>query len=197
MSGTSDEDRSLQLQRLAFEIATRINAATAITASALVSLVLLSTRGRAMTASEIHSSLRPMLDHIRARRLPLASSALALDSVEGVRSVAGSLVATRTIDCYDQGDEPVYGVAPAQHLAAAFYRNTIVHYFLEGAIAELALLHAAEHDGDRLGAFWDEAFLLRDLLKFDFFFEPREGFRKALASEVSSRLPGWDASNAA
>jgi glycerol-3-phosphate O-acyltransferase len=192
MGGMSDEDRSLQLQRLAFEIATRINAATAITASALVSLVLLSTRGRAMTASEIHSSLRPMLDHIRARRLPLASSALALDSVEGVRSVAGSLVATRTIDCYDQGDEPVYGVAPAQHLAAAFYRNTIVHYFLEGAIAELALLHAAEHDGDRLGAFWDEAFRLRDLLKFDFFFEPREGFRKALASEVSSRLPGWE-----
>src|SRR5205814_10256842 len=138
------------------------------------------------------ASVRPTLEHIRARRLPLASSAEALDTVDGVRSVAASLVATRTIDCYDQGDEPVYGVSAGQHHAAAFYRNTIVHYFVAGAIAELALLHAAEQDGDHLAAFWDETFRLRDLLKFDFFFEPREEFRKAMTSEVSSRLPGWE-----
>jgi glycerol-3-phosphate O-acyltransferase len=192
LGAVGEEDRSMQAQRLAFEIATRINGATAITASALVSLVLLSTRGRAMTASEIHASLQPLLEHIRARRLPLASSADALDTVDGVRSVASSLVATRTIDCYDQGDEPVYGVTASQHHAAAFYRNTIVHYFVEGAIAELALLYAAQHDGDRLATFWEEAFRLRDLLKFDFFFEQREAFRKGLTSEVSGRLPGWE-----
>jgi glycerol-3-phosphate O-acyltransferase len=192
MGAVGEDDRSMQAQRLAFEIATRINGATAITASALVSLVLLSTRGRAMTASEIHASLQPLLEHIRARRLPLASSADALDTVDGVRSVASSLVATRTIDSYDQGDEPVYGVTASQHHAAAFYRNTIVHYFVEGAIAELALLYAAQHDGDRLATFWEEAFRLRDLLKFDFFFEQREAFRKGLTSEVSGRLPGWE-----
>jgi len=193
MEAIGAEDRSMQLQRLGFDIATRINAATAITASALVSLVLLSARDRSMTASEIHASLRPLLHRIDDRHLPLASSAEALDTVEGVRAAAASLVATRTIECYDAGDEPVFGVAASQRHAAAFYRNTVVHYFVHGAIAELALLHAAEQrDGDRLAAFWDAAFRLRDLIKFDFFFEPREGFRRALTYEVAGRMPGWE-----
>src|SRR5205807_9650294 len=92
-----------------------------------------------------------------------------------------------------RGGRPVYAVAQGQHHAAAFYRNTIIHHFVDGAIAELALVHAAEcGDEDRLDAFWAEAYRLRDLLKFDFFFEQREAFRKALATELNERLPGWE-----
>ena len=34
-------------------------------------------------------------------------------------------------------------IAPDQHLAAAYYRNTVIHFFVNGAIAELALIRAA------------------------------------------------------
>ena len=47
-----------------------------------------------------------------------------------------------------RGPEPVYAIGPDQHLTAAYYRNTIIHFFVNGAIAELALLRAAE-DGRR------------------------------------------------
>ena len=56
------------------------------------------------------------------------------------------------------------------------------------------MLAAADHEGDGgLDAFWDEAYRLRDVLKFDFFFEQRDAFRKALASELTGRLPDWEA----
>jgi glycerol-3-phosphate O-acyltransferase len=187
------EDENLQLQKLAFEVCTRINAVTPITASALVCMVLLSTRGRALSASELHTAIGRVLGQIRVRRLPLAASAETLDTLEGVEAVAASLATRHTIDAYEGGPERVYSVAAGHHHAAAFYRNTMIHFFVDGAVAELALVHAGERDGDdRLNVFWDEAYELRDLLKFDFFFEQRDAFRKALATELTARLPDWE-----
>jgi glycerol-3-phosphate O-acyltransferase len=86
----------------------------------------------------------------------------------------------------------VYGIAPGQHLAAAYYRNTIVHYFLSSAIAELALLGAAEQAPvDRAAAFESEALGYRDLLKFDFFFGDREQFMASVESEASTLALDW------
>ena len=53
-------------------------------------------------------------------------------------------------------------------MRAAFYRNTLIHAFLETSIVELALAHAAGRRRDRVAAFWSQAMRLRDLLKFDF-----------------------------
>ena len=168
----TQEEADLELQKLAFEVSTRINAVTPITATSLVCLVLLSVRGRAVTLNELHQSVNRLLAHLRKRRLPLAASAEKLDMVEGLRSVLGSLATNKTIETYDRGTEPVYSVAPGQHHAAAFYRNTIIHHFVTGAIGELSLVYAA--------------------LKFDFFFEQRDAFRNALATELNERLPGWE-----
>ena len=70
-----------------------------------------------------------------------------------------------------------------------------MHYFVGRAIAELALVHAAETataSDDRMQAFWDECFRLRDLLKFDFFFEQREQFRQSIADELRVSIPDWE-----
>jgi len=187
------EEADLELQKLAFEVATRINAVTPITASALVSIVLSATDGKALTARELHRALQPFLAQIRARSLPLAASAESLATVDGVATVLGSLAHNRTIDAYDRGTEPVYRITSGQSHAAAFYRNTILHHFVPGAIGELALVSASESGvDDRLDAFWAEAYRLRDLLKFDFFFEQREAFRKTLATDLNERLPAWE-----
>jgi glycerol-3-phosphate O-acyltransferase len=192
--GASD-DYNLRLQKLGFEVCTRINAITPITASALICLALLAVRGRALTARELHSAMKSALDQAEMRGLPLAESARQLDTEEGVLRAAASLAASDTIEVYDAGDQPVYRVKRGHHLAAAFYRNTIVHYFVGGSIGELALIHAAELHvpaAERVEAFWTEAFHLRRLLEFDFFFEQREQFRETLADEIRGRLPGWE-----
>jgi glycerol-3-phosphate O-acyltransferase len=188
----SDDD--IRLQKLAFEVCTRINAVTPITANALVCLVLLATRGRALSASELHGAVRHLLDAAQSRELPLTASATSLATEPGVRVVVEALATNGTIDAYDEGDRPVYMIGRDHHLAAAFYRNTIVHFYVNSSIAEVALISAAEAPVDgtaREDAFWDEAYALRDLLKFDFFFEQREQFRTSIGSALDQRLPGW------
>jgi glycerol-3-phosphate O-acyltransferase len=194
---TPDDAGDLELQKLAFEVCTRINDVTAITGSALVCLMLLATRGRALSSSELHAGVQHLLDQAEARRLPLAASAQRLRTEDGVRAIVATLSANGTVEVFDEGDRPVYLVERGHHLAAAFYRNTIVHYFVNNSIAEVSLLAAAESDvadtgGDRVEAFWASALALRDLLKFDFFFEPRDGFQRSLRSDLDTRLPGWE-----
>ena len=86
----------------------------------------------------------------------------------------------------DGGHEPVWKIEPQHEHEAAFYRNSLIHAFLETSIVELALVHAARApEGERVDAFWAQAMRLRALLKFDFYFADSATFRKNLAEELS------------
>jgi len=64
---------------------------------------------------------------------------------------------------------------------------------VNGSIAELALLRAAEVDvPDRRKEFWDEAMRLRDLLKFEFFFPEKEAFRAEVDRELRMHEANWE-----
>jgi glycerol-3-phosphate O-acyltransferase len=79
----------------------------------------------------------------------------------------------------------VWQIAPEEQHAAAFYRNSVIHAFLETSIVELALAHARHAEGGRLSAFWAQAMRLRDLLKFDFYFADSATFRENIAEEMA------------
>jgi glycerol-3-phosphate O-acyltransferase len=188
---SSAGEHQLALQKLAFEVSCRINDAIPITGAALVTLALLGARGRALTLTQIRLAIPGYLDYARRRGLPMAATA-ELDSEETVLHVLAGLIAQGVAHAHDAGQVTVHGIAPEQHLAAAYYRNTIVHYFLASAIAELALLGAAEQaPGRRAAAFADAALELRDLLKFDFFFRERPQFLAAVDEELAWLAPDW------
>ena len=186
------DEQSLALQKLAFEVAVRINRVTPITAISLVTLALLGSGNRALSVGEIIGRLRNLLDYVRRRNLPTAGE-LRLDTVEGVQAALDALVENGVVTCFSEGPEAVYLIGPEKHLIASYYRNTIIHFFVNGAIAELALLRAAE-DGvpDATAEFWDEAMRLRDLLKFEFFFADKEAFREELREEIRLHDPDWE-----
>ncbi len=188
----TEDERRIMLHKLAFEVCTRINDVTPITGSALLSQVLLATRGRALTISDIYGAMGEILGQARRRNLPLADSAQRLGSVEGLADLTASLVANGTFESFDGGAEPVFRVAPGRELTAAFYRNTAIHYFIGGAIGEVALLKAAESPADPTETFWNEVFEVRDVLKFDFFFAEKDDFRKQVAEQLSGRVPDWE-----
>jgi glycerol-3-phosphate O-acyltransferase len=125
-----------------------------------------------------------------ARRLPIAQSAKLPDE-DSVRRILDALNDHNTIAIHRGGLQTVYSIGPDQHLAAAFYRNTIIHFFINAAIIELALLKACDATGDRDAAFWDEVFRLRDLLKFEFFFKEKNEFRGLIENELRLQAPGW------
>jgi len=188
----SADEESLSLQKLAFEVCVRINRATPITPISLVTLALLGRGDRALSIEEMVAALRNLVSYVRKRRLTTTQE-IDLDTADGVRRTLEQLVDNGVLTRYDEGPEAVYAIAPGQDLQAAYYRNTVIHYFVNGAIAELALLRAAEDGvGDRAAEFWEEAMRLRDLLKFEFFFAEKESFLAELRQELSLHDPRWE-----
>jgi glycerol-3-phosphate O-acyltransferase len=196
-NGSSEPLDELALQKMAFEVAVRINRVTPITGSSLVAFSLLGASGRALTVPEIERALSEPLEYIRERDFPMAESARHLHNRRGLSSALDELRRHGVVTAYPYGPEPVYCIEGTGRHAAAFYRNSIVHFFMLSAIGELALLRASDAPEEPLDVFWFEAFRLRDLLKFDFFFFSREEFRGRLAAEMTRRDPTWEVQVAA
>lgn len=179
------------VQRLAFEVAVGINAVTPITVNALATLTLLGVDGRALTLGEVRTVLAPMLGYIDKRELPRGELD-ALRDEQGLAVVLEQLSLAKVVTVYRGGIEPVYSIEPGAHLEAAFYRNSAVHWFVNRAILELSILAAVDNgDADALKTGWDEAFRLRDLLKFDFFFPDRGEFADQMVAEMLLVDPDW------
>ncbi|WP_405167429.1 glycerol-3-phosphate 1-O-acyltransferase [Nocardia sp. NBC_01499] len=179
------------VQRLAFEIAVGINAVTPVTVNALVTLALLGVHERALTLGEVRTVLAPVLGYIEKRQLPHGELA-ALRDDQGLAVVLEQLSLAKVVTVYRGGLEPVYSIEAGAHLEAAFYRNSAVHWFVNRAILELSILAALDSDGaDQLSTGWDEAFRLRDLLKFEFFFPERAEFAEQMTAEMLLLDPEW------
>jgi len=184
----------LSLQKVAFEVAVRINRVTPVTATALVTLALLGVRDRALTLGQVRGVIEPLRAYLALggavgpglteRRLPHSGDDL-LRTDEGVRRVLGALAQQNVVTIYSGGEEPVYAIERGQHLVAAFYRNSAIHHFVDRAVAELVLL---SEPGDRL----EEAMRLRDQLKFEFFFPDKASYRTELRAELDRLDPGWE-----
>jgi glycerol-3-phosphate O-acyltransferase len=188
--------KRLALQKMSFEVAWRILCATPVNATGLVSALLLTTRGLALTLDQLHHTLQDSLDYLERKQNPISTSALRLRTPEGVRAAVDALSNGHPITRIDSGREPVWRIAPEDEHTAAFYRNSVIHAFLETSIVELALAHAQHADGDRLEAFWTQVMRLRDLLKFDFYFADSAAFRENIAEEMAWHQD-WEAHVAA
>jgi glycerol-3-phosphate O-acyltransferase len=146
--------------------------------------------------------VQPLASYIAARNWTVAGAA-DLTNRSTIRWTLHQLVASGVVNVYDAGTEAVWGIGEDQHLVAAFYRNTAIHILVDRAIAETALLAAAENavtstDGTVLPvAVRDEALRLRELLKFEFLFSARAQFEKDLADEVRLIGPVEDTSKSA
>lgn len=177
--------KRLALQKMSFEVAWRILQATPVTATGLVCALLLTTRGAALTLGQLHHTLQDSLDYLERKQNPMSISALRLRTHDGVRAAVDALSNGHPITRVDGGREPVWRIAQDEQHAAAFYRNSVIHAFLETSIVELALAHVRHVDGDRMEAFWTQATRLRDLLKFDFYFADSATFRANIAGEMA------------
>ncbi|MFQ5948242.1 MAG: glycerol-3-phosphate 1-O-acyltransferase [Acidimicrobiia bacterium] len=184
------DERSIELQKLAFEVSVRINRVTPITPISLVTLALLGTKDRALSITQTVAELEDFLDYVKRRELP-TTEPLSLDTPELVREALDLLVEHGVVSRFVGSPETVYSIEPDRHLAAAYYRNTIIHFFVNGAVAELALLAAADA-AEPVAEFWDEAMRLRDLLKFEFFFAEKDEYREELRAEIAYHAPDWE-----
>ncbi len=180
------------IPKIAFEVCHRINAVTPIVPTALVTFALLDNDDRALTLSEGRTILEPLLAYAARLGLDITSD-VDLSDDGGISRALTSLIDQGIVTRFDSGTEPVYTITPNRQHEAAFYRNTLAHFFITRAIVEIGLVRAAEEDADDFAAvIWDEARRLRDTLKFEFFFPRTRLFAEEIAAEAAISCPGWE-----
>ncbi len=190
-----------EVERIALDVSHRINRATPVTATAVVSLALLGA-DRSLTLGQLLATVRPLAGYL-ARQGWAVAGALNLTDRATIRRTLDEMVVSGLVAVFDEGTEPVWQIAPGRHLVAAFYRNTIIHALVQRAITELALQAVAgssaasgadaktDTDTDTDTDVFAQARRLRDLLKFEFFFPDSTRYGAEVLSEL--RLLGADA----
>ncbi|GAB5488335.1 MAG: glycerol-3-phosphate 1-O-acyltransferase [Parasphingorhabdus sp.] len=185
-------DDRLALSKIAFEVAVQANRATPVTLTSLMCLCLLGTAPRAMTADELRATMTFFVNWARERNIRISSD-LTEENLGTVQNVVDTLVNSGLLVRYDQGSSTVYAIEPDQHPIASYYRNSIIHHFLDKAIIELSVLKAREvQDRPASEVFWEETDRLRDLFKFEFFYPAKEEYRENLKAELKRTDPDWD-----
>src|ERR1039458_8303608 len=163
-----------------------------VTATALITTILLAMHGVALTFADIRLALADALDYLASRAIPRTASVPALAAAEPVRATLDALCQGGLVTCAADGREPVWLIGPDHQLAATFYRNSLIHFMLDTALCELAVLRASGASTDPVEAFWTEIGWLRDLLKFEFYFKDRDEHRRQVREEMNRHDPGWE-----
>ena len=186
-----DPDDSLALSKIAFEVAVQANHVTPITLPAIGCMVLLGAAPRALTVRELQREIVRLVRWARDRDIRLTSD-FSPERLGQVQELADQMVAMGLLIRYDEGSEVVFGIEPAQHPMTSYYRNTIIHHFVNKAILELALVHVADLTAEAGSeAFWQETERLRDFFKFEFFYPEKRVFRQQLEAELDRVDPDW------
>ena len=100
------------------------------------------------------------------------------------------------VRCFDKANTPVYYIPRGKQLAAAYYRNTITHYFLSAALAEIGLAACARDiESPNAQLLEREVLGLRDLYRFEFFFKPTAEFLQEVQAADSCASMLFEATN--
>ncbi|MGB5245386.1 MAG: 1-acyl-sn-glycerol-3-phosphate acyltransferase [Woeseia sp.] len=191
LAGPKDTEKQIIVQNLALQVAYRMNAATPITATAIVTLIMLAAGNRALTLKEIQFLARSGLLLIKRRQLEIVGQA-DFRQAETVIATLAQLKSTGIVSYFDEGRERLYGITEDQHLKAAYYRNTAIHYFVIDALVEISLLRAAEVPADeREARMYAAAEQLREIYLFEFYFPSRADYRSEINSILKDRFEPW------
>ncbi len=186
-----DDETSPGLQKLAFEVMYRIGRVTPATPVAVVSIALLAARGKARTAEELADSCLRLVEFIRAREIP-ATERLDLDDATEVTRILDRLGEHGNVSSHEAVGRRVFWVDDEQMIRISYYRNIIVHFFVDRAIAEMALTSLQDEGNRDPAALRLRLLELRDLLKFEFYFPGKEQFIAAVTEDLSVDVPGWE-----
>ena len=187
----SPDDR-MALAKIAFQVAVEANRVTPITYPAVICMALLGVYPRAQTESEVAATVDDIITWAKGRNLRMSSD-LDQQQLQDTGQLLDLMMGEGIITRFTGGPTTVYGIEAGNVAVASYYRNTIVHFFVNKALIELALIAAAESEaqGSASELFWQEVLELRDLFKFEFFYPPTEAFRQEIAAELELLDPNW------
>ncbi|HEY5890792.1 MAG TPA: 1-acyl-sn-glycerol-3-phosphate acyltransferase [Acidimicrobiia bacterium] len=186
----SSEAESLAVPKMAFEVMYRIGKVTPVTPTAMVSIALLAARGKSKTSAQIAEQCEALMRYIEDRAIPVSED-FRLNEPEQVASVLDWLEQNENVSSHQALDRRIYWLNDEQMLRISYYRNVVVHHFLNRSIAEIALSGLSHSETASVEAFNMAALELRDLLKFEFFFPEKGEFLDNISTDLEIDVPGW------
>ena len=185
-------ERKQDLQRLASAVCIRINRVTPVTPSSLVAVALLAGPRKGLGRSELEESVAELVHEVESRNLPSTETPSRLRTRRGLEEEVGAFAKLGIVAVENEAQEPVYRIIEEQRLAACYYRNTIVHFFLTRAVAEVALA-AVSRDvpSDPFQVFRECVAELSELLAFEFFLPDQDTLIGEIADELGRGRVNW------
>lgn len=187
----TEDDTSVGLQKLAFEVMFRIGQATPVTPTALVSVALLAALGNARSADQVAEDTLRLLEFARARAISTTED-FDLHDRSRVAAVLDWLAENDNVSSHEALGRRVFWLNEEQMIRISYYRNVIVHFFVNRALAEMAFGSVAETGDERPETVRDAMLAFRDLLKFEFFFPEKEQFLSNVDDDIAIDVPGWE-----
>lgn len=185
------EEDSIGLQKLAFEVMHRIGRVTPITPTAVVTIALLGARGSARTAAELAETCAELCDFIRSRGLPTTDT-LDLRDSSAVETILEFLAEHGNVSSHEAVGRKVFWLDDDQMIRISYYRNVVVHFFVDRAVAEMTLTSLIDQ-GERDPELAKQRMLeFRDLLKFEFFFQDKDRFVDDITTDIAIDVPDWE-----
>src|SRR5262249_40991070 len=115
-----------EVERVALDVSHRINQVTPVIPAAAATIALPPAK-RGLTRDEVVQIVRPLADYFNQHGYLVACDSR-LDDRTVVARALDELVRAGGAIRHDGGREPVWALGRDQHLIAAFYRNSALHF---------------------------------------------------------------------
>ncbi len=181
-------DPKLMLQKTAFQVCKGINDSTPITPKSLVSSVLLGADSAALSLEELLRYSLSLLAYAKKVGSPL-SVGDEESFRRAVEQIVRRLLKSSVLSVSDSVPRGYY-CEPRKRIVLNFYKNSAIHCLVSPAISLLAYFSTLKEEGVIDPGIFREKTLktageLRNLLKFEFFFDPTRIFLEAMDENLS------------
>lgn len=136
--------RRALVQRIAHQVTYRINEVTVVTPAALVASALLVHPRKGMTRTELHTAAADLLSTLRRAKARIAPT---IEGDDGrprpatLDEATALFVDARLIVTHENvHGEPVYTIPEERRLALEYYKNTVIHFFVDRGLIAAAML---------------------------------------------------------
>ncbi len=181
---TQKQDSTLTLQKAAFQVCKSINDATPITPTSLVATVCLASRTPTLSLQEILALCSTLGNYALS-----AGNKMMTDDEESLRRAIESnmrrLHREGTLRIVDNSVPRLYFCEDTKRIFLSYYRNTGIQGFVLPSIVLLSFFQSLNSSSDNFSNQFEKHILeLRNLMKFEFFFDTTERFKIAAEKTV-------------
>ena len=155
-------------RNLALDLVRSINAVTLVTPLALVATAILTNHRKGFQPAELIDTVKILTDFLQSQNVPLTDTVSDPQKVVYYSlSILMNWKIVENLEDLEGGEEPFYYVDDDKKIKIEYYKNNIIHYFIEHGLIALSLLSGTE-EIKKYEAILSDYIFLSDLLKNEF-----------------------------